>query len=835
MATAEKKLHSAGSQIDQVVPPDTADLTMSMRVETAAGDPEWIEERFRIDRKKLEEMLHTPGTGNGLTGEEFFQKVMDETGTQIKWPSKLKIGAKSKKDPHVKVEGVKTGVEEAKRRILQVLEAQASKVTLKMDVAHTDHSHVIGKGGCNIRKVMEESGCHIHFPDSNRNNVNMEKSNQVSIAGPQPGVEVARRKIRDLQPLALSFELPVSILPQVTPDTNSPLIRHITQTFDVSVSVRQHANLYGGTCTVRGLQGNHAGVQKATAILIELLASAEVALNVSTQLDITSQQRLFLLGQNGSNLGNVMQVTHTQIVLQDLNCNPSRSTLLIRGPIESVCLAKQLLLDCLPLCLMFDLETNADVDPNQLSHIMRSLGVSIGLKEKLKQPAKSVIVKALERNVQNMYEARRLVLGLQGKDTNKILVAPSTTTARLSDLSPPESAGHPDLFSSNKAVSLESKVEVTTPPGLPTSTRGSEEKQQETPSSKSDDTISARQIPDIGQDGEGGSAEGYTSEIICEDKHKKDSVAMAKGKSSSQAENDKPPDPNGHPTASRPNITVCDEAKESHHHRTEQTSEPYRGASGDLEPSADVTKSENYDYEKKRQLAARAMQNRPVETEVRTPTDTWSGLGFSKSMPAEAFQELRCAGRRTYKPYLSNSFQLQQISKEKVTSGSDSDNWRERRRSTSSFCSPSFPVFGSSSLRSRPEQSSEPFFKCGSFPESISETASNCRFPIKQASNLTELFSQLGLGKYLDIFEQQEIDFQTFLTLTDEDLKEVGISTFGARRKMLLAISDLNKTKKKKLLEPPVVRPGYLEGGASGRLPWNVDMDVDIAALSNRW
>lgn len=34
-----------------------------------------------------------------------------------------------------------------------------------------------------------------------------------------------------------------------------------------------------------------------------------------------------------------------------------------------------------------------------------------------------------------------------------------------------------------------------------------------------------------------------------------------------------------------------------------------------------------------------------------------------------------------------------------------------------------------------------------------------------------------------------QIDYQTFLTLSDEDLKEVGVSTFGARRKMLLAIS----------------------------------------------
>ena len=50
-----------------------------------------------------------------------------------------------------------------------------------MDVSHTEHSHVIGKGGNNIKRVMEETGCHIHFPDSNRNN-QAEKSNQVCAA-----------------------------------------------------------------------------------------------------------------------------------------------------------------------------------------------------------------------------------------------------------------------------------------------------------------------------------------------------------------------------------------------------------------------------------------------------------------------------------------------------------------------------------------------------------------------------------------------------------------------------------------------------------------------------
>lgn len=72
---------------------------------------------------------------------------------------------------------------------------QSNRVTMKLDVSYTDHSHIIGRGGLSIKGVMEETGCHIHFPDSNRNNPN-EKSNQVSIAGEIDGVERARARVR---------------------------------------------------------------------------------------------------------------------------------------------------------------------------------------------------------------------------------------------------------------------------------------------------------------------------------------------------------------------------------------------------------------------------------------------------------------------------------------------------------------------------------------------------------------------------------------------------------------------------------------------------------------
>jgi hypothetical protein len=61
--------------------------------------------------------------------------------------------------------------------------------------------------------------------------------------------------------------------------------------------------------------------------------------------------------------------------------------------------------------------------------------------------------------------------------------------------------------------------------------------------------------------------------------------------------------------------------------------------------------------------------------------------------------------------------------------------------------------------------------------------------------NLSSLFSQLSLDKYTQSFLEQEIDLQTFVTMSDNDLREMGVNTFGARRKMSMAIKELSGNK----------------------------------------
>lgn len=51
---------------------------------------------------------------------------MEDTNTYITWPNKLKLGAKSKKDPHVRIAGKPEDVKTAKDRIMSILYTRVS-------------------------------------------------------------------------------------------------------------------------------------------------------------------------------------------------------------------------------------------------------------------------------------------------------------------------------------------------------------------------------------------------------------------------------------------------------------------------------------------------------------------------------------------------------------------------------------------------------------------------------------------------------------------------------------------------------------------------------------
>ncbi|XP_022528482.2 protein bicaudal C homolog 1-B isoform X1 [Astyanax mexicanus] len=962
-------------------------------------DPAWTEERFRVDRKKLETMLLAASGG-----EDFFQKVMDETNTQITWPSKLKIGAKSKKDPHIKVSGKRDDVREAKKRILSILDTKSNRVTLKMDVSHTEHSHVIGKGGNNIKRVMEDTGCHIHFPDSNRNNQG-EKSNQVSIAGQPAGVEAARAKIRELLPLALVFECG-GLLEQL--DCNSPIVQHISQSCNVTIACKPPSHLYGNTGVVRGNQSNAAAVKRGTALLLDHLAGSMAgSVLVSTQLDIAPQHHLALLGRNGANLKHITQRTGARIHFPDpsthshSHTSTRRSTVYIQGSIDAVCDARQQLMGCLPLVLMFDVKEEVEIETHCINTLMEQLDVFISIKPKPKQPSKSVIVKSVERNAENMYEVRRLLLAVESScgaspsiplslsppvsseapfppDTSSISVNGHSPASPLlnpvgldifasaglglstlglsgsSGISSHNSSCSPNpvltgnssalngpnrtvstLQDSNQSNNTHSNTHVYTPtlssihnPSFWTTTLSTESNtagfssvlmmqsvsqgslsglllsgvHSFSPSHTHNHTHSATHsqvhthtpspppglapihkpvtpeqlkthIPGSVYQGISSLSESLLGPSHCDSVQEINGHSQSEALSSKSSSNEgsdtfvevgmpRSPSHSANGNDLKQMLASCSvspgkrpmellQGKNTHLHSDCLLSDSEADAIADKRaPGSERAAERNrlaphvqaYDYEQKKLLATKAMLKKPVVTEVRTPTNTWSGLGFSKSMPAESIKQLRRASRTAYKPAVRTTYEGPPLScvgsGGALSNGSSGDSWRERNGSAacnSNGATNEFPTTISPPERSKSRTAIDQYLSSSNYMDCISSMGGSKSCSLSSSlkgTDLPELFSTLGLGKYIDVFQQQEIDLQTFVTLTDPDLKELGITTFGARRKMLLAISELNKSRWK-LLEPANIPSSFLDGGASGRL--SRQFHADMASISGRW
>ncbi|KAK3725850.1 hypothetical protein QZH41_014071 [Actinostola sp. cb2023] len=304
--------------------------------------------------------------GYGESGEEFFRKIMDETSTSITWPSKLKIGAKSKKDPHIKICGLPESVKMAKDRVMAVLDT-------KSEVAVTN----------------------------------------VSIAGQPLGVEAARKQIRDMLPLVLMFELPLTA--RGPEDSNSSIIQHIAQTTNVNITFK------------------HEAVSRLVEYFTGNIASPVV---VNMQIDIAPQHHLFIIGRNGSNIKHITNQTGAHVGFPDQSSSHRRGVVFLSGSVEAVICARALLLDCLPLVLMFDLrEEDGDVDSVRLNKIMEDYNVFVSVKPKPKQPSKSVIIKSGERNANNIYLARMEILGFDRNQNRASPVYPSTIISPSNDRS----------------------------------------------------------------------------------------------------------------------------------------------------------------------------------------------------------------------------------------------------------------------------------------------------------------------------------------------------------------------------------------------------------------
>lgn len=123
-----------------------------------------IREAVRIDRRRLQDLEYNGENRLQYDANQFIRELMSETDTDIVWCDQMR----SRKDPTVLICGEVSRVKAAKEKINAFFNTRQDRVTLKVDVSFDAHSHIIGRGGRSIQRVMDETSTHVHFPDSNR-------------------------------------------------------------------------------------------------------------------------------------------------------------------------------------------------------------------------------------------------------------------------------------------------------------------------------------------------------------------------------------------------------------------------------------------------------------------------------------------------------------------------------------------------------------------------------------------------------------------------------------------------------------------------------------------
>lgn len=360
------------------------------------------------------------------------------SNTQIMLQMKTKSNSRLR-NPLVSVIGTLENIELAKERLLSVFENMRQRVVLKMDVSFKDHSHIIGRGGLSIQQVMDETGSHIHFPDSNRIS-DVKKSNVVLVCGNPQGVEQARCRIRRLLPLIVHFQIPLQLLKKVSLAAHSKHLRSIQQVYNVHVSIRyssdideQFAAIFDTgrgakyvAVSVRGVNNDLGSLREALRVLLAYLTdfSLSCPLLYTLTIEITEYYHQLVMGNGCANIRAIMQRTGCVLTfpevepnarhldLDNLNEIPvNKSTVIVRGPsFEAVHAAWTELIGYLPLVLTFDLAHDQRLDTGLLNMLKKQHKVAIFLKHKEK--FNTVIIRGVERHSKQLFEVRRQLLGL---------------------------------------------------------------------------------------------------------------------------------------------------------------------------------------------------------------------------------------------------------------------------------------------------------------------------------------------------------------------------------------------------------------------------------------
>ncbi|PAV83744.1 hypothetical protein WR25_25125 [Diploscapter pachys] len=315
---------------------------------------------------------------------------MHETGVHITWPVQLKIGAKTKKDPFVKIYGSPEAITQAKEMIGRTMQVKKNRVTLKIELHHRLHSHVIGKGGRGVQRIMQASMCHVHFPDANKHSD--EKSDQVSISGAAEQVDIARSMLRRACPLLAEIEIPPTSLP-------APLIPNLL------INPTQLGSIT--KLSIRASESDDVLLRRVFTDLLKYYGQ-QTEQNTATQIRFYVEMTKEMLEQvkkNGDK-GLWLECEKLGVAMQ---IDEEGSGCWMQGSVESVLIARRIALGMGAAVLSFDC---AEENAVNVAAIENEFGVSISTRRRGNAQVANVNIRSAESRLLQVLQARETMFGL---------------------------------------------------------------------------------------------------------------------------------------------------------------------------------------------------------------------------------------------------------------------------------------------------------------------------------------------------------------------------------------------------------------------------------------
>ncbi|KRZ09939.1 Vigilin, partial [Trichinella zimbabwensis] len=240
-----------------------------------------------------------------------------------------------------------------------------SKHQVRVPIFKDFLKHIIGKGGANIKKLMEETGTKIEIPSDENSN----ESNVILITGKKSDTAKAEKMLQKMQSelaniVTVELNIPRKLHSSLI-GSGGRLIHSIGEECG-GVQIKFPAeNAHSDMVTVRGPKD---GVDKAKKVLLDLVKDREAS---SFTAEVKTRPELFgfLIGSGGSRIKKMRESFPSVRILFPRPCDDDKETIHLIGKKNDVLNAKKQLDDWISE-LNRSVEIAVNIDPKWHSHFL---------------------------------------------------------------------------------------------------------------------------------------------------------------------------------------------------------------------------------------------------------------------------------------------------------------------------------------------------------------------------------------------------------------------------------------------------------------------------------